>query len=63
MLDSEERQAKPYWVVLQWSRLFIAGFETCAEAQAYARYLNQLAPAPPGLPPHYVAIPRPAEAP
>lgn len=61
MLDSEEHQVKPYWVVLQWSRLFIAGFDTCAAAQVYARHLNHVAPAPPGLPPHYVAIPRPPD--
>jgi len=43
--------------------LFVAGYETRAEAEAYATRLNQLVPAPPGHPPYYLVIPRPRRAP
>jgi hypothetical protein len=58
-MDTDAEQAKPYWVVLRFGHLFVAGHETHAEAEAHAARLNQQIPAPPGHPPHYLVIPRP----
>lgn len=55
----EDPRTQSYWVVWGVLQLFIAGFETREEAEAYVAQLNQRAPSPPAEPPRYLVIPRP----